>query len=85
MQAGVLVLDTYRSARALTAVGVMEIMQGKVTPRSLFDADPGQISIQAALRIAREADELGSTSSAFPSITTRHCSLRRMRPCWQRR
>lgn len=69
MQAGVMVPNTYRSARALTAIGVMEMMQGKVTPRSLFDAELGQVSVQAALRIAREADELGLD---FISVSEHH-------------
>lgn len=69
MKAGVVVPNTYRSAQALTAIGMMDVMQGRVTPRSLFEADLGQTSLQAALRIAREADELGLD---FVSVSEHH-------------
>jgi alkanesulfonate monooxygenase SsuD/methylene tetrahydromethanopterin reductase-like flavin-dependent oxidoreductase (luciferase family) len=69
MQAGVVVPNTYRSAQALTAIGMMDVMQGRVAPRLLFDADLGQHSIQAALQIAREADELGLD---FISVSEHH-------------
>lgn len=69
MKAGIAILNTYRSAQALTAVGIREIMQGKVSPRSLFDADLGQLSLQAALRLARETDELGFD---FVSVSEHH-------------
>lgn len=59
MKAGVAILNTDRSTQALTAGGMRDIMQGKVPSRSLFAADPGQNSLQAALRIAREADMPG--------------------------
>lgn len=69
MQAGVVVPNTYRSAQALTAIGMADVMQGRVTPRSLFEADLGQRSVQAALQIAREADALGLD---FVSVSEHH-------------
>jgi alkanesulfonate monooxygenase SsuD/methylene tetrahydromethanopterin reductase-like flavin-dependent oxidoreductase (luciferase family) len=69
MKAGVAILNTYRGAQALTAIGIRDVMQGRVTPRSLFDADLGQHSLQAALRLAREADELGLD---FVSVSEHH-------------
>src|SRR5262249_1595971 len=69
MKAGVIIPNLYRSRRALTHVGLAELLQGKVAPRSLFERKLGQESVGIALAMAREADELGFD---FVSVSEHH-------------
>jgi len=69
MKLGVFSTNTYRNHRALTAVGFMEFVQGKLTPRHLYDPEIGQSSFQDSLSIARAVERAGLD---FVSVSEHH-------------
>jgi alkanesulfonate monooxygenase SsuD/methylene tetrahydromethanopterin reductase-like flavin-dependent oxidoreductase (luciferase family) len=69
MKLGVFSTNTYRNERALTAVSLMELAQGKLTPRRLYDPETGHSSFQDSLTIARAVEQAGLD---FVSVSEHH-------------